>query len=75
MERTVYWISPHDDGWKVQRQGGERASNVYPTKEQAIERGRELAKANEPSQLVMQRADGTIEKEWTYGHDPVAAAG
>ena len=75
MSRTVFWVSPHDDGWKVQREGASQASNVLATKLEAIERGRELAKANQPGQLIMQRADGTIEEEWTYGDDPGASAG
>ncbi len=75
MSRTVYWVSPHDDGWQVQREGASQASNVLPTKQEAIDRGRELAKSNQPGQLIMQRADGTIEEEWAYGEDPAASEG
>ncbi len=69
-DRTVYWVSPHGDGWKVQRQGSERPANVYPRKSEAIERGKELAMRRTPSQLMIQRADGTIEDERSYDPYP-----
>ena len=37
--------------------------------------GAEVAKANALSQLVIHRADGTIEDERTYGEDPYPPAG
>lgn len=75
MDRTVYWVSPHDDGWQVKREGAERASEVFATKRPAIDRGAELAQADMPSQLKIQREDGTIEGERTYGDDPHPPAG
>jgi len=69
-DRLVYWVSPHGDEWKVQRQGSERPANVYTNKAEAIERGVELARKRTPSQLMIQRADGTIEDERTYDPFP-----
>jgi len=75
VKRTVYWVSPHSGNWKVQREGSDKPANVYPTKAEAIERGMELAKNNRPSQLMIQRADGTIEDERTYDSDPYPPKG
>jgi hypothetical protein len=41
-------------------------------KQPATDTGRKLALYNQPSQLVVHRADGTIEFEWTYRNDPRA---
>jgi hypothetical protein len=45
------------------------------TKEKAIDYGRDLAKQGELGQLVVHKADGTIEQEFTYGEDPRSTAG
>lgn len=75
MARTVYWVSPYGGRWKVQREGSQQASNVYDTKDMAIDRARELAHAHQPSQVKVQRANGTIETEWTYSNDPYPPPG
>ena len=75
MARTIYDVSPHDGEWQVKRRGASRAASVHDLKEDAIEAGRKLALANQPSQLVIRRQDGTIENEWTYGDDPYPPEG
>lgn len=74
--RNRFYVSPHDDGWCVKRAKGERASSVHDTKEEAVEAGRTLAQNNEPSSLYIQRKDGTMEEERTYGGtDPASSEG
>ena len=73
----VYHLVPipgEKKGWRVQGEKSLRPSSWHETKEQAIERGRELAKARK-GQLIVHKADGTIETEWTYGHDPRSSKG
>jgi hypothetical protein len=43
---------------------------VVDTKEKAISYGRELAKDEGLGQLIVHKADGSIEEEFTYGDDP-----
>jgi hypothetical protein len=73
--RTVYDVAPNGDGWHVKRRGAEKAASVHDTKIPAIEAGIEVARNNEPSQLVIHKADGTIEQERTYGNDPFPPRG
>jgi len=73
--RTVYWVSPHGCQWKVQREGSAKPSNVYQRKSDALQRGMDLARANRPSQLKIQRGNGTIENERTYNADPFPPRG
>jgi hypothetical protein len=58
-----------DDGWGVQREGTERADSLHMTKETAIARGVELAKAA-GGQLRIKGENGQIEDERAYGDDP-----
>lgn len=73
--RTVYYVSPSGSQWKVQRQGSNRASRRFDTKRPAEQYAKRVAKNNRPSQVKVQRQDGTIEKEWTYDEDPYPPSG
>ena len=65
-ERVTYHVTPRsDDGqWNVIKEGGERPSGIFRTKEEAIERGKELAKNNPKAQILIHNQDGKI----SYGH-------
>jgi hypothetical protein len=54
-------------GWRLKGAGTDQR---FPNKEQAVRVGRQRAKANELGQLVVHKADGTIQTEYTYGADP-----
>ena len=73
MARTVYRVLPESGDWKVTRSTVRIAG--YKLKSDAIDYGRARAKADEPSQLVIHKADGTIETEYTYGNDPYPPPG
>jgi predicted acetyltransferase len=49
--------------------------STHLAKSTAIDVGVAVARRNEPSQLVIHRADGTIEDERTYGDDPYPPRG
>ncbi len=73
MARKVYHVTPDGTDWKVTH-GGATISR-HRTKDDAIAAARRLALANQPSQVVLHRKDGTIETEWTYGNDPYPPSG
>ncbi len=73
MARAVYRVVPNGTQWQVKKDGV--VLSTHNTKAAAIEAGRTFAKSNQPSQLVVHRADGTIETEYTYGDDPYPPAG
>jgi len=64
------WVTPHDDGWAIRREGSERATRVAPTKQEAEKVGREIAR-NDAVEVIVQRRDGTIQSKDSYGPDPV----
>ncbi len=70
--RTRYFVQPNKDrgGWDVKKQGGDRASAHFDTKQEAVEAGRGLARGADPAQLIIKKLDGKIQTEHTYGNDP-----
>ncbi|MET7499563.1 DUF2188 domain-containing protein [Streptomyces microflavus] len=73
MSRTRYRVVPNGSVWQLRR---EQASlSNHSIKADAVDAGRRVAKANQPSQLIVHKADGTIEAEYTYGGDPYPPQG
>lgn len=73
-ERRIH-VTKHDDGWKVKREGAERAIEVTDTKASAIERGREIA-GKEGGQLIIHKEKrNEIQEERTYRKDPYPPRG
>ncbi len=60
------WITPHEDGWAVKREGSKRSSKVTPTKKEAEKIGRDLGK-KDGVEVITQRKDGTIQSKDSYG--------
>jgi hypothetical protein len=65
----------HRDGrWFNEVEGGERASSSHDTKEEAVERGRELARERGVEHHI-HNVDGTIGDRRSYGPDPADRPG
>jgi hypothetical protein len=76
-ERTVYWVQPGSQkgSWRVQKQGGSRASGTFEKKSEAITFAKEQAKKTGLGQVRIQNGEGRIEREFTYGKDPRSKKG
>jgi len=57
-------------GGMYKRKAVKRPSAHFGKKDDAIDRGRELAKKGDLGQLKIKKQDGTFQKEYTYGDDP-----
>lgn len=71
--RKVYHIVPNpgqEKDWKIKEENIDEPLGLFSNKEEAIEKAKEIAKANEPSQIIVHREDGQIQTEYTYGDDP-----
>ena len=71
--RKTYWVQYLDQKWKV-RYGGSTIS-THDEKQPAIDAGVRVAKANQPSELVICNKNGQIEDKRTYGDDPYPPKG
>lgn len=75
-KRTTYHVTKNrSDGWNVIKEGAQRASGNFGTKQEAINRGKELAKGAPLGQIKIHGRDGRIQTEHTYGKDPFPPEG
>jgi uncharacterized protein YdaT len=75
-DRKKYHVTQRPDGqWQAKGEGASRASAVTRTKAEAVDRARDLAKAQPLGQVIIHKSDGTIQSERTYGNDPYPPKG
>lgn len=61
-------------GWDVKRGGADRASSHHDTKQDAIDRGREISR-NQDTELRIHNRDGRISGSDSHGNDPFPPEG
>ncbi|MBI5087605.1 MAG: DUF2188 domain-containing protein [Actinobacteria bacterium] len=71
---NVHVVTHGDDEWAVQREGGDRATSVHPTQQEAVDAGRGLAQRDKV-ELLIHGQDGSIRERHTYGDDPFPPRG
>lgn len=59
----------HPDGWAVKGAGNSKATGVYQTQSQAIEKAQEIAR-NQKSDTKIHGRNGQIRAGNSYGNDP-----
>jgi len=75
-ERKVYHVTKNQGtGWDVKKEGGKKASANFDTKQEAVQRGRGLAKNAPLGQIKIHGQNGKIQTEHTYGKDPYPPEG
>jgi uncharacterized protein YdaT len=75
-KRTTYHVTKNQaGGWDVKKAGAKRASGNVGTKQQAVSRGKELAKGAPLGQIKIHGRDGKIQTEHTYRKDPYPPEG
>jgi uncharacterized protein YdaT len=73
-KKSTHVIPNPIGGWSVKQSGASRASNLFDTKQPAIERARELS-ARQHTELVIHNKDGKISGKDSRGHDPYPPRG
>ena len=53
-------VVPHKGQWAILREGNERASHIYDTKEEALQKAKEMGK-REKVRVVVHKKDGKIQ--------------
>ena len=74
MSRKSHHVVPHPEGWAVRRGGSERASVVTGTKQESVDRGREISR-NQHSEFVIHDKHGVIRQSDSHGNDPYPPRG
>jgi hypothetical protein len=63
---TVLHVRQKEDAWIVEADGGKPAASRHDTKREAVKAARASATSAAPSQLVIHRRDGSVQKQHTY---------
>ena len=66
---THHVVPNSDGGWDIRRGGAERASGHFNTKQETIDRGREISR-NAGTELKIHNRDGRISQSDSHGNDP-----
>ncbi|MET7247820.1 DUF2188 domain-containing protein [Methylobacterium sp. EM32] len=74
MTKKGQHVVPMGGKWSVIRSGASRASAVFPTQQEAIERGKKIARAQK-TELYIHGKDGRIRERNSYGNDPLPPKG
>lgn len=61
-EIKTYHVIPRYSDWAVKRSGASRATAVYKSKIEAINKAKEIVDASDNIKIVIHNSDGTIEK-------------
>ena len=73
MARKTFHVVPNGTTWQLKHNG--QVLGNYSFKANAVAEGRRVARANQPSELIIHNADGTIAERETYGNDPFPPRG
>jgi hypothetical protein len=70
LGRHVYRVVAADGGaWAVRKDGEDRARGRRQGRDEAVAYASELAQADEPSKVVIENGDGTVDEERVFGVD------
>ena len=65
-----FWVSPHPEGgWQGKHAGKGKAAFIAPTKVEAVDKGRQIAKNNKDEFIVTDKHHKIRQKD-SEGHDP-----
>lgn len=64
MDKGEHVLS-HKQGWAVKAEDAEKPSNVYETKQEAVNRAEEIAE-NKGTQVIIHKKDGTIQRKQSF---------
>jgi hypothetical protein len=74
--RKRVWVSPDGEGgWNVKTQGKSKAAANFEDKSDAVDKAKDIAQNASKGQVIIQKKDGTIQTEYTYGKDPYPPKG
>ena len=73
-QKSHHVVPNPDGGWDVKKAGAERASKHSDTKQEAVEKGRQISQ-NQGTELYIHGKDGKIQQKDSHGNDPYPPKG
>ena len=72
--RSTHVVPNSNSSWDIKQSGGQRPSGHFDTKQDAIDRAREISR-NQATELVIHNKDGKISGKDSHGNDPFPPTG
>ena len=69
LGRHVYRVHPAEARWIVNKEGENEARADFGDRDEAVAEACRLAKADQPSKVIVDDGDGVILKEHVFGSD------
>ena len=73
-QKSHHVVPNHEGGWDVKKAGSERASKHSGTKQEAVEKGRQISQ-NQGTELYIHGKNGKIQQKDSHGNDPFPPSG
>lgn len=73
-KKQTHVVPNSEGGWDIKQSGGQRSSGHFDTKQEAVDRAREISR-NQGNELVIHNKDGKISQKNSHGNDPYAPKG
>lgn len=67
-------VVPRGSGWAVKGEGNSRATAITSTKQEAIDKARNIAR-NQGAELIIHNRNGKISQKDSHGRDPYPPKG
>lgn len=75
MAKNEHHVVPNPNGgWDIERNGAKRVSGHFDTKQEAVDRAREISR-NQGTELLIHNKDGRIGEKDSHGSDPTSSKG
>lgn len=74
MAKSTHVVPSSNGGWDIKQSGGQRSSGHFGTKQDAVNRAREISR-NQGTELVVHNMDGKISRKDSHGRDPFPPKG
>lgn len=69
MPKQHHVVPSRNGGWDIKKNGAERSSGHFETKQEAIDAARTISR-NQQSELFIHNLDGKISRKDSHGNDP-----
>jgi Uncharacterized protein conserved in bacteria (DUF2188) len=69
LGRHVYRVQPQDERWTVLKEGETGPRAAFDSRDEAMTEARRLARAEQPSKVVIGDGDGLILNEEAFGQE------
>ncbi len=73
-KKSTHVVPSSDGGWDIKQSGGKRSSGHFDTKQNAVDRARQISQ-NQETELVVHNKNGQIGWKDSHGNDPFPPKG